>query len=123
MHRDQLLQQGYILAHVVAEPLLPLGQRAAIKTTGHVKHRQQRKADTCLFRRFDQRQRHGDPLSYLPSGVALEDWASEAEKDPEGFTDRARESMARHVEGMVGFQDSGAEVFATNSPSRSRCAA
>jgi len=58
----------------------------------------------------DQTSAH-DPLSYLPSGVALEDWASEAEKDPKGFTDRARESMARHVEGMVGFLDAGAEVF------------
>jgi urocanate hydratase len=58
----------------------------------------------------DQTSAH-DPLSYLPSGVALEDWAAEAEKDPAGFTDRARESMARHVEGMVGFLDAGAEVF------------
>ena len=58
----------------------------------------------------DQTSAH-DPLSYLPSGVALEDWAAEAEKDPVGFTDRARESMARHVEGMVGFLDAGAEVF------------
>ena len=30
---------------------------------------------------------------------------------PEEFTDRARASMARHVEAMVGFQDAGAEVF------------
>ncbi|MFE7507734.1 urocanate hydratase [Promicromonospora sp. NPDC057488] len=58
----------------------------------------------------DQTSAH-DPLSYLPSGVALEDWAELAAKDPEGFTDRARESMARHVEAMVGFQDAGAEVF------------
>jgi urocanate hydratase len=58
----------------------------------------------------DQTSAH-DPLSYLPSGVALEDWAADAEKDPSGFTDRARESMARHVEAMVGFQDAGAEVF------------
>ncbi|MDR7384533.1 urocanate hydratase [Promicromonospora iranensis] len=58
----------------------------------------------------DQTSAH-DPLSYLPSGVALEDWAAEAEKDPVGFTDRARESMARHVEAMVGYQDAGAEVF------------
>ena len=28
-----------------------------------------------------------------------------------GATERARESMARHVEAMVGFQDAGAEVF------------
>ncbi|MFI2366337.1 urocanate hydratase [Promicromonospora sp. NPDC019610] len=58
----------------------------------------------------DQTSAH-DPLSYLPSGVELADWADLAEKDPEGFTERARESMARHVEGMVGFQDAGAEVF------------
>lgn len=58
----------------------------------------------------DQTSAH-DPLSYLPSGVALADWATEAEKDPVGFTERARESMARHVEAMVGFQDAGAEVF------------
>ena len=37
--------------------------------------------------------------------------AAEREKDPAGFTRRARESMARHVEAMVGFQDAGAEVF------------
>ncbi|MFD7310735.1 urocanate hydratase [Promicromonospora sp. NPDC059942] len=58
----------------------------------------------------DQTSAH-DPLSYLPSGVELADWADLAEKDPDGFTERARESMARHVEGMVGFQDAGAEVF------------
>ena len=30
---------------------------------------------------------------------------------PEEFTDRARASMAKHVEAMVGFLDAGAEVF------------
>jgi urocanate hydratase len=58
----------------------------------------------------DQTSAH-DPLSYLPVGVAFEDWAAEAERDPEGFTDRSRESMARHVAAMVGFMDAGAEVF------------
>ena len=58
----------------------------------------------------DQTSAH-DPLSYLPVGVEFDDWAAEAERDPEGFTDRARESMARHVEAMVGFMDAGAEVF------------
>ena len=58
----------------------------------------------------DQTSAH-DPLSYLPAGIAFDDWATEAERDPEGFTDRARESMARHVEAMVGFMDAGAEVF------------
>ncbi len=58
----------------------------------------------------DQTSAH-DPLAYLPIGVAFDDWIAEREKDPVGFTRRARESMARHVEGMVGFQDAGAEVF------------
>ena len=58
----------------------------------------------------DQTSAH-DPLSYLPVGVALEDWQDYAAAKPEEFTDRARESMARHVEAMVGFADAGAEVF------------
>jgi urocanate hydratase len=58
----------------------------------------------------DQTSAH-DPLYYLPVGVAFEDWAAEREKDPAGLTARAQESMARHVEAMVGFMDAGAEVF------------
>ncbi len=58
----------------------------------------------------DQTSAH-DPLSYLPDGVDLEDWHDYADKKPEEFTDRARQSMARHVEAMVGFLDQGAEVF------------
>jgi urocanate hydratase len=56
----------------------------------------------------DQTSAH-DPLAYLPIGVAVDDWV-EARKDP-GFAQRARESMAVHVEAMVGFQKRGAEVF------------
>jgi urocanate hydratase len=58
----------------------------------------------------DQTSAH-DPLAYLPAGVAFEDWEDFARAKPEEFTARARESMARHVEAMVGFQDAGAEVF------------
>jgi urocanate hydratase len=58
----------------------------------------------------DQTSAH-DPLAYLPLGVEFEDWGAEREKNPVGFTSRARESMAVHVEAMVGFQDAGAEVF------------
>ncbi|HJR39738.1 MAG TPA: urocanate hydratase [Nocardioidaceae bacterium] len=58
----------------------------------------------------DQTSAH-DPLYYLPAGVDFEDWAAEREKDPAGLTTRAQESMARHVEAMVGFLDAGAEVF------------
>ncbi|HEY4991800.1 MAG TPA: urocanate hydratase [Nakamurella sp.] len=58
----------------------------------------------------DQTSAH-DPLAYLPIGVSLEDWHDYAAAKPEEFTDRARASMATHVEAMVGFQDAGAEVF------------
>lgn len=58
----------------------------------------------------DQTSAH-DPLSYLPAEIALADWDREAEADPVGFTKKSRESMAAHVEAMVGFQDAGAEVF------------
>jgi len=58
----------------------------------------------------DQTSAH-DPLSYLPEGVALEDWHDYAERKPAEFTDRARASMAKHVAAMVGFMDAGSEVF------------
>ncbi|HEY5835421.1 urocanate hydratase [Streptomyces sp.] len=58
----------------------------------------------------DQTSAH-DPLAYLPIGVELADMATYAAEKPAEFTQRARESMARHVEAMVGFQDAGAEVF------------
>ena len=58
----------------------------------------------------DQTSAH-DPLSYLPEGVSVEDWAAFAQRDPESFTKRSRESMAKHVEAMVGFMDGGAVVF------------
>ncbi|WP_332644522.1 urocanate hydratase [Aeromicrobium sp.] len=58
----------------------------------------------------DQTSAH-DPLSYLPEGISVEDWHAEAARDPEGFTLKARESMAKHVRAMVGFMDAGAEVF------------
>ncbi|KFF58507.1 urocanate hydratase [Cryobacterium sp. MLB-32] len=58
----------------------------------------------------DQTSAH-DPLSYLPEGIRLEDWHTEAAAHPEEFTLRARASMAKQVQAMVGFQDGGAEVF------------
>jgi len=58
----------------------------------------------------DQTSAH-DPLAYLPLGVEFGDMADYAAANPKEFTDRARESMARHVEAMVGFLDAGAEVF------------
>ena len=58
----------------------------------------------------DQTSAH-DPLAYLPLGIAFDDWKSARERDPAGFVERSRASMAVQVEAMVGFQDRGAEVF------------
>jgi urocanate hydratase len=58
----------------------------------------------------DQTSAH-DPLSYLPESISVEQWHQAAEADPEGFTEKARASMAKQVAAMVEFQDAGAEVF------------
>jgi urocanate hydratase len=58
----------------------------------------------------DQTSAH-DPLYYIPAGMDFADAREYAEKKPEEFTQRAQESMAKHVEAMVGFMDKGAEVF------------
>ena len=58
----------------------------------------------------DQTSAH-DPLAYLPVGITVADWKAAADRDPEEFTRRARESMAAHVAAMVAFQDAGAAVF------------
>ena len=58
----------------------------------------------------DQTSAH-DPLSYIPSDLSMEAAAQLRRDAPDTFTRRSRESMARHCEAMVGFQDGGAEVF------------
>jgi urocanate hydratase len=58
----------------------------------------------------DQTSAH-DPLYYVPEGFDVAEAREYADKKPEEFTDRAQESMAKHVEAMVGFMDAGAEVF------------
>ncbi|HYA00753.1 MAG TPA: urocanate hydratase [Candidatus Binatia bacterium] len=58
----------------------------------------------------DQTSAH-DPLMYVPRGVSVEEMPELRRRDPKGLTARARESMAAHVDAMVGFLDRGAEVF------------
>ncbi len=58
----------------------------------------------------DQTPAH-DPLSYVPAGLSLAEADELRARDPAAYTDRARESMARHCEAMVAFLDRGAEVF------------
>ncbi len=58
----------------------------------------------------DQTPAH-DPLSYVPAGLSPDDAAELRLDEPDTYVRRARESMARHVDGMVAFLDRGAEVF------------
>jgi urocanate hydratase len=59
----------------------------------------------------DQTSAH-DPLAgYVPMGSSLDDAAELREADPEEYQRRSFDSMARHVEAMVGFLDAGAVVF------------
>jgi urocanate hydratase len=59
----------------------------------------------------DQTSAH-DPLSgYVPMGMSLEDADHLRTASPDDYVTRSHESMARHCEAMVGFQDGGAVVF------------
>ena len=58
----------------------------------------------------DQTSAH-DPLFYIPEGVDVEGSRDLAAKDPVDFAKRSKESMAKHVEAMVDFQDRGSVVF------------
>jgi urocanate hydratase len=59
----------------------------------------------------DQTAAH-DPLNgYVPSGLSVEDAAALRSSDPEDYLRRARESIARHVEGMLEYVRSGSYVF------------
>src|SRR5207302_570908 len=59
----------------------------------------------------DQTSAH-DPLhGYVPTGMSLADAAQLRAADPDAYVARARESMARHCEAMVAYQQRGAEVF------------
>ncbi len=58
----------------------------------------------------DQTSAH-DPLSYIPSDLSMAAAEQLRREAPDVFIRRARESMARHCEAMVGFMDGGAEVF------------
>ncbi len=58
----------------------------------------------------DQTPAH-DPLSYVPAGLSVDDAAALRGRDPDGYIDRARASMATHCAAMVAFLHQGAEVF------------
>jgi urocanate hydratase len=58
----------------------------------------------------DQTPAH-DVLEYIPHSLSLEEAEAMRASDPQEFARRSMESMARHVEAMLAFQQRGAEVF------------
>jgi urocanate hydratase len=58
----------------------------------------------------DQTPAH-DVLMYIPSGLSVQEADDLRERDPNEYSRRAMESIARHVEAMLEFQKQGAEVF------------
>jgi len=59
----------------------------------------------------DQTSAH-DPLNgYVPAGMSLDEAAALRVADPQGYVQRARESMVVHCAAMVDYRRRGAEVF------------
>jgi len=59
----------------------------------------------------DQTAAH-DPLTgYVPAGLSVEEAAELRAADPDGYLRRARESIVRHVEGMLEYVRAGSYVF------------
>ena len=58
----------------------------------------------------DQTPAH-DPLMYVPLAVTVADAADLRRLDPDGYIERARDTMAQHVTAMLALLDRGAEVF------------
>jgi len=58
----------------------------------------------------DQTPAH-DVLSYIPSGLSVEEADKLRENDPNEYAKRSTASMVKHVEAMLTFQQRGAEVF------------
>lgn len=58
----------------------------------------------------DQTPAH-DVLSYVPSGLSVEQAEALRQSDPREYEHRSMQSMARHIQAMLDFQRHGAEVF------------
>lgn len=58
----------------------------------------------------DQTPAH-DVLSYVPSGLSVEQAEALRQSDPREYERRSMQSMARHIQAMLDFQRHGVEVF------------
>lgn len=58
----------------------------------------------------DQTPAH-DLRSYIPHGLSLSEASELRDENPEAYTQKSQNSIARHVEAMLAFRSRGAEVF------------
>lgn len=58
----------------------------------------------------DQTPAH-DVLMYVPAGLSVADAEELRKSNPQEYSRRSSQSMAKHVQAMLGFQKKGAEVF------------
>jgi urocanate hydratase len=68
----------------------------------------------------DQTSAHDMLGGYVPAGLPLEEAVALRNDDPESYTKRAYESVARHVEAWLGFQGAGAVCFEYGNAIRER---
>jgi urocanate hydratase len=59
----------------------------------------------------DQTSAHDELNGYVPAGIPFEEALKLRKDDPEGYIKRSMESMAVHVQAMLGFQKQGSVVF------------
>jgi urocanate hydratase len=59
----------------------------------------------------DQTSAHDALNGYVPHGMSLEDALTLRRKDPDGYIERAMQSMAVHVDAMLALQKGGAVTF------------
>ncbi len=59
----------------------------------------------------DQTSAHDALNGYVPAGLTLEEARDLRVKNPQGYIDRAMDSMAKHVQTMLDFQKQGVVVF------------
>ncbi len=59
----------------------------------------------------DQTSAHDELNGYVPAGIPFEEALRLRKDDPEGYIKRSMESMAVHVQAMLGFQKQGSVVF------------
>ena len=59
----------------------------------------------------DQTSAHDELNGYVPAGMSLEHAEELRKRDPKSYSEKSIQSMRRHVEAMVEFQNRGAHVF------------